>query len=165
MKRILYFSIIALSFLGAFSVILSSCKKESVNTVNNQVHDTICVEKTVTEILVGANNWKLDELMVFDGTENGHFIRGGINTTGISYENIRLKFLADGTGTYIDEVGTSHTLSWSFITTDKRNVSLTIGPPSAQTFIWNMFDAKGDYLYSTSAVGNSLLLTTRYIKE
>ena len=148
-----------------------ACKKENpIDPVPITKHDTIRIHDTIiapsltrTQILV-KKEWQVDQVIRNQGGSNAFYTRGGTNTTGTNYNNLKLRFNADGTGTYTDETGLAHTLAWNFTTADERNASLTIGPPSATTFIWNMIELKDNYLHSTSAYSGNNLLTARYIQ-
>jgi len=138
------------------AVFFFGCKKD--DTVIN----IPCVQLTNTEILV-QKDWQIDELWKNDGGVNTHFVRGGVNTTGTSYENMRFHFNTEGTGSYTDEVSTIHTLDWSYNTSDERNMTLNIGPPFANVFIWNMIELKNNFMHNTSPYGGGLI-SIRYIQ-
>ncbi len=144
-----------------------SCKKETIITgPTNTIHDTVCIEPTKEEIFT-AKTWQIDELYRCYQGVNTHYVRGGVNTTGVNYGNLRLTFVSGGTGSYVDETNTSHTLAWNFLDTDLRNASLTIGPPFPTTYTWNLIEIKDNYLHTTSIAnisGSALMLTSRYIQ-
>ena len=163
MKKILFVPVIITLLLVSFF----SCKKETIITEPaTNIHDTICIEPTKQEILT-QKTWQIDELYRCYQGVNSHFVRGGENTTGVSYGNLRLTFVDGGTGTYVDEVNTSHTLSWDFLDTKFQNANLTIGAPFPNTFTWNLIEIHDNYLHNTSIAnvsGSALMLTARYIQ-
>lgn len=134
-----------------------ACQKEDPNPINP------CVQLTNTQILA-QKDWQIDEVWRSQGGVNSHYLRGGENTTGTNYGNLRFHFNADGTGTYIDEVGTNHTINWSFTSADERNLSLNIGPPFPVMFVWNMLELKNNYMHSTTPYSGNNLLSARYIQ-
>lgn len=138
------------------TILLVGCDKDTDNNNNTTTltKDQILVQKA----------WQVDEVWRNISGTNSHYVRGGVNTTGVNYGSIRFIFNSDGTGTYIDEVGTSHTVSWVFSTPDKYNMQVTIGPPSAQTFTWNMVEITSSAMYNTAVVGNNILVTARYVQ-
>lgn len=123
-----------------------SCKKETTtNTVTKT--DTVyqCNTLTKEQILV-SKTWKVD--MVFS-VINGSFskyINGGINTTGVTYNNTRFLFNANGTGTYTNEFGTNYALTWSFTSSDKRNMNVNV-PAISNNSNWEMVEIANDYLH------------------
>jgi len=135
-----------------------------------RIHDTIRIHDTVapvpltrTQILV-QKDWIIDEISQSISGLTSHYVRGGVNTTGVNYTNLKIHFNADGTGTYIDETGGPHTLNWSFTSTDQRNMHLIVGAPFANTFDWNMVELKDNYLHATAMQGSNILVAARYIQ-
>ncbi len=149
--------------LCGFSILFFGCEKEAVttNTVTNTIHDTICIEPTKRSILV-EKEWEVDEVQRSLNGVNSAYIRGGLNTTGENYSNLKFTFFEDGTGTYTDVSGTSHGLTWS-LSTNERNMTITISSPTS-TFVWSMVEIKDNYLYSTTVSGANLLIAARYIQ-
>lgn len=154
MKRNLFLSLAVLSSLMFFA-----CQKDNPTPSTSPVE---CVTLTNVQILT-QKEWEIDALIRSDAGVTTQYLKGGQNTTGVTYQNLKLKFNANNTGTYTDEVGTVHTLNWSFTTTDERSMELVIGPPFPNTFIWKMVEIKGKYLHSTSPYGNGLI-TVRYMQ-
>lgn len=147
----------------------SSCEKNTPQPVGQTTCDTVYIHDTVITVpptrvqILTQKDWIVDELYRNVGGTNTKYVRGGTNTTGVTYQNMRFHFNANGTGSYIDEVGTTHTLDWTFTSADQRNMNLNIGPPFATTFVWNMMEVAGNYLHATSAFSNGLL-SARYIQ-
>ncbi len=157
-------TLLTITFFASFF----GCKKEKITTIMDAVtvHDTVCIEPSKQEILT-QKVWQIDELYRCYQGVNTHYVRGGVNTTGVNYFNMRFTFTDGGTGTYVDETSTPHTLDWSFTGTDYSNASLSIGPPYAATFTWNLIEIRENYLHSTSLAnvgGNALLLSARYVQ-
>ncbi|MEO6405773.1 MAG: hypothetical protein ABIY51_07155 [Ferruginibacter sp.] len=151
---------LSLTFLSFF--IFISCKKESVGgTQTVIVHDTVVLPLPTRKQILVAKDWNIDALLRNENGVNTEYIKGVSNNTGTAYQNIKIRFNADNTGTYTDEIGGTHTLNWSFTTSDERIVSLTIGPPYANTFIWKLFEINGTYLHGASAYPGGLV-TFRY---
>ena len=142
-------------------VLFYSCQKDHP-TEETPPCPELPVPLTKKEILV-KNKWQVDEVARSIFGQNQKFIKGGVNNTGVDYNLIRLTFKADGTGTYTDEVGIVHTTEWKFTSTNERNVELKIGPPSAQTFNWNLVEITEQALHNTTAVGSDVLVSARYI--
>lgn len=155
--------------ISCLAVFFFACEKESTNpapTTNRDtvyVHDTTpCIQLTNAQALV-SKDWQIDELFRFQSGSGTHYVRGGVNTTGTTYNNMRFHFNSDGTGTYTDEVATTHTVNWSFTSTDQKNMSLIIGPPFANVFTWNMIEIKNNFLHTTSPYTGGLI-SARYIQ-
>jgi hypothetical protein len=130
-----------------------ACEKES---------QVAPVPLTNAQILV-QKDWLVDELYRNLAGSNTRFVRNGMNTTGITYENMRFHFNVDGTGTYVDEVRTSHSFNWNFSTPDQKNIVLNITTPIAITYSWNMVELKNNYMHSTSPFQYGML-SARYIQ-
>ena len=95
---------------------------------------------------------------------NSAFIKGGTNSTGVTYQNIKISFNVDGSGTYTDESLMKSSLTWVFTTTDQRNLLLTIGGPNNAVFEWRMLELKDNYLHCTTPYNSNSLYATRYIQ-
>ncbi len=157
-------TLVTLSSVFILFIIFLSCKKENVGgTQTITLHDTIRIHDTVVlalptrkQILV-SKEWEVDNLLRNQAGSNSEYLKGGINTTGVNYQNLKVRFNADNTGTYIDETGGSHTLNWSFTTADERTLSLVVGPPFANTFPWRLVELKDNYLHCTTPFTGGLL--------
>jgi hypothetical protein len=141
-------------FLCVAVTILTACKKDNTPPP--------VVPLTRTQVLV-KYTWEPSEIWRNIAGVNTHYIRGGVNTTGTNYDVMRLSFKSDSTGTYVDETGLSHTATWQFTSADQHNMSFTIGPPSAQTFIWNLVEISDSTFTSTSPGGSASLLSARFV--
>ncbi|HEY5405615.1 MAG TPA: hypothetical protein VIJ92_00945 [Ginsengibacter sp.] len=147
-----------LSFIFFSIVFLASCSKDH----NPPPTPTPCPDSlTKTQLLV-RSTWQVDEVFRNISGANSHYKRGGENTTGTNYDTLQVTFNTDGSGTYRDETGTTHQASWSFATPDFRNVTFNIGPPSATTYNWGLFEVTGDAMYNTTPVGSNILVAARY---
>jgi len=110
------------------------------------------VPLTKKEILT-QKEWRVDQLhSVVDGVY-GTYYRGGSNTTGVTYDNMRFMFNDDGTATYIDENGLSRSATWQFSSGDQRSIAITIsGYPATDN--WEMVEIQGNYLHATENFGS-----------
>ncbi len=144
-----------LSIILVFSTILAGCQKDKNPTPLPQ---PILSKK----MLLVKPKWQVDEVLRNINGTNSHYKRGGVNDTGVNYDLIELTFNTDGTGTYQDEVGVTHPITWQFTTSDNRNLHLNIGPPYATSFDWNLVEITPDALHNTTAVGSGVLVSARY---
>lgn len=151
MKKLMSFSV----FVFFTSIIIVACKKDN----NNNSTTPLTKEQILTQ-----KSWQVDEVLRNISGSNSRYVRGGINNTGVNYNLLRLTFNADGTGTYVDEVGTSHTATWQFTTPDKYNLQLVVGPPFAQTYMLNLVEITATAFYNTTAVGSNILVSARYVQ-
>ena len=102
-------------------------------------------------MLVGKS-WKVDELLHNVSCQNSHYKRGGENTTGITYDVLRFTFNANGTGTHINQDGTVYTTAWRFLTSDDRNLEISLNGGS--TFEWNLVEITDSTVHGTVAFIN-----------
>lgn len=142
----------------------TACEKEKVVTVTNTVHDTLVIVPLTRLQILTQKEWLVDEVQRSAAGVNTIYIRGGLNSTGVAYSNIKIRFNTDGTGTYTDDTAVPHTLNWVFTTSDQRNATLTVGAPNAAVFSWRMIELKDNYLHATSPFNSNSLLTARYIQ-
>lgn len=139
MRKLLYTSIILTFFSISITIFQMSCSKPAKAEPPVESREDILVKRT----------WKVDELHHEIGCAYTYYINGGINTTGIPYENLRFKFNSDGTGTHVDQLGTSHSITWNFGSADKRSLDLTIPDFGSITYHWRMVELSGNYLLAT----------------
>lgn len=142
----------------------AACEKEKITTVTNTVHDTLTVIPPTRLQILTLKEWQVDEVQRSIVGVNTFYIRGGANSTGVAYGNIKIRFNADGTGTYTDEASVAHSLNWLFTTADQRNATLTVGAPNAAVFNWRMIELKDNYLHNTTSLNSNSLYTARYIQ-
>ncbi|HEX8333507.1 MAG TPA: hypothetical protein VF622_12835 [Segetibacter sp.] len=123
----------------------TGCEKETASEATTS-KEAILVQKT----------WNVDFVYSLIGTDLAKYVRGGVNTTGISFDNQKYKFDSNGTGTYTNPSGTNYALSWAFTTTDKRTLRFDV--PALNSFsTWEMVEMAGNYMQfsvSVAAVGN-----------
>lgn len=147
MKKLVMSSIVLTVFSMSMILFQFSCKKEAVaQTTSALTKDQILVAKT----------WKVAQLHHVIGSAYSTYTNGGINTTGINYDNLRFTFNSDGTGTHIDPSGNSHTMLWQFTNSDKRTLQVTLDNSSSN--LWQMVQIAGNYLNASAQVtisGNS----------
>lgn len=144
------------AFLGSISIaaiilfIFSSqtgCKKETIIHITHK--DTIreCIEPVKDSILV-QKTWNVDFVYSsIDGTV-AKFTRGGVNTTGINFDNQKYKFNKDGTGTYTNPSGNQYNLNWQFMTPDKRTIQFNV-PGLGSYSTWEMVEIYKNYMQFT----------------
>lgn len=145
----------ALTLATAFILLMQfSCTKDFNNQDDNL---------TKREILI-STDWKVDEVMSNVGGKNLHYIRNGINTTGVDYSKFKLTFKEDGTGTYTAESGQTFNTTWEFTSADEHNMKLVVFENKPITFTWNMVEISDKSFQSTTAVNSPVILqSTRYI--
>lgn len=137
--------------------ILIACEKDNNDDATNPQ------PLTRTEILT-QKVWQIDEVQRSVAGTNSEYLRGGVNSTGVPYQNIRIKFNADGTGTYTDENSVAHTLNWLFTSNDQRNATLNVGPPNAAVFNWKLIELKDNYMHCTAPYNSNSVYAARYIQ-
>ncbi len=148
---------------GAFIIVLGcslfSCTKDNgikttkSDTVYITKHDTIYFRTdtlTRTQILT-QKTWRVDQLIHVINGQYSSYTYGGSNTTGFTYDNTRFTFRTDGTGTTIDQFGSSYNFTWHFTSTDQRTMLFTVYYGSTPAIItWNMVELSGNYLHATA---------------
>jgi hypothetical protein len=170
MKTIQLYALGILVCLFAFA----GCQKEvpAPQIINNcdtvYVRDTVYIHDTVTlagpsrlEILT-LKEWQVDEVVRNMNGVNTHYIRGGVNTTGTNYQNLKIKFNTNGTGSYTDDTGATFPMTWNFTAADQRNVHIDVS--GYVTYDWDMVELKDNYLHSTTRGNTSYMNTARYIQ-
>ncbi|MEO8765035.1 MAG: hypothetical protein ABI416_12140 [Ginsengibacter sp.] len=141
--------------LAFFTIVFLSCNKDP----HNEPPATTLTKK---ELLV-KYKWKTDEVLRnIDGT-NSHYRREVINNTGVNYDTLQITFNSDGTGMYQDELGVVHPTTWQFTASDFRDLTLVIGAPGSQTFLWNLVEITPEALHNTTAVGEGILVSARFL--
>lgn len=150
MKKISFLSLVfALCVLAYFS-----CTKTYDNPNQNLSKKQILIRQP----------WKVDEVMSNVSGKNVHYIRGGINNTGVDYSKFKLVFNNDGTGTYTAESGITFNTTWEFTSSDEHNMKLVVMEDKPVTFIWNMVEISQKSFQSTTALSSPVILqSTRYI--
>ncbi|MCW3091369.1 MAG: hypothetical protein JWP81_2438 [Ferruginibacter sp.] len=130
----------------------------SVLTLSGGVPTWGTKEQILTEKI-----WKVDRLHHVISGSYSSYTNGGVNTTGIPYDNLRFTFNADGTGTHTNELNLTYTTTWQFTTSDKRTLLLTVNAPTTFTNTWEMVEISGNYLHASTRItisGNSNNLET-----
>ena len=95
---------------------------------------------------------------------NSAFIKGGTNSTGITYQNIKIHFNVDGNDIYTDENLMESSLTWVFTTTDQRNLLFSVGGSNNAVFEWRMLELKDNYLHCATPYNSNSLYATRFIQ-
>lgn len=164
-------------FFTCVFIFLISCQKENTfptkvvqDTVKIIIHDTIRIHDTIPAVpytrlqLLTKKVWETDQVERSILGINSEYKRNGVNTTGVNYDHIRIKFNADGTGTYTDENAIASSLSWTFSSADERNAILTVGSPNSAVFNWNLIELKDNYLHCVTPYNGNSLYAARYIQ-
>ena len=138
MKKILMSSIVLTVFSVSMILFQFSCKKEATAQTTTTL--------TKEQILV-AKTWKVDKLHHVISGQYSSYTNGGANTTGINYNNLRFTFNSNGTGTHIDQTGTSYSFTWQFTSTDKRILQITV---NGRTDVWDMLEIADNYLHASA---------------
>jgi hypothetical protein len=122
--------------IAAFVLIVissSSCKKDTVtNTVT--VRDTTVITDTVASTplsvaqILASHTWEVEGESYDNAGTITQYIRDSVNTTGLDQDTLRLTFTTTGGGTYRDETGSMHTLTWSFTPPSYMFIQLAGGP-------------------------------------
>jgi hypothetical protein len=98
---------------------------------------------------------------------NLHYIKDSFNNTGEDYSIYRFTFKSDGTGTYIDGAGNTHTTAWKFTSPDGHNMEFTLTSPNSSTYIWNMVEISEKSFQTITALtidnNNNILQSTRCV--
>jgi hypothetical protein len=137
MKKL--FLLAALSFS-----LLASCTKEKDDSLVK--NSNLLLSKT--EMLT-QQTWWVDELYHRLNVGTSHYKRNGENTTGITYDNMRFTFNADGSGTHVDQNGNILSLFWEFTGGGERNILLNVGGLSYQ---WSLVEITEEAVHATVAV-------------
>jgi hypothetical protein len=139
-KKLTKSSLVVMAVALLITFLQISCTKEVPTTP---------AALTKTQILIQAS-WKVDQLHSVINGKYASYTSGGSNTTGVNYNNILYTFNADGTGIYIDEVGTSHTSTWSFASADNRSIKFTINTVSGPSVNnWVLVEIADKYMHIT----------------
>ena len=152
MKKMVLGSTVLIFFAFAITVFEMSCKKDSTAQNNTLTKEQILVQKT----------WKVDKLHHVISGAYTSYTAGGVNTTGINYDNMRFTFNANGTGTTTNELGNNYTTTWQ-LSSDKRAITIIVNLSTPVTFTWEMVEITGNYLHASVNLtigGNSNNLET-----
>ena len=137
MRKLLLSSLVLVFFALSIALFQISCEKDAVAQSTTLTKEQILVQK----------DWKVDQLHSNINGVYASYFRGGSNTTGITYDNVRYTFKSDHTGTYVDHHNTSHPVSWQFTSTDQRSMTFSISGMVPDN--WQMVEISGNYLHAT----------------
>ena len=112
------------------SLAFLSCEKEEVIPTTSL---------TKTQILV-KYTWQIDEILRNSSGKNSRYIKGGINTTGINYNLVRITFKENGTGTYTTDLGQTFPATWKFTSSNQKNMEFSVSFPAIITYTWNFVE-------------------------
>ncbi|HTD93635.1 MAG TPA: hypothetical protein VK644_07485, partial [Chitinophagaceae bacterium] len=100
MKKLLILSTFCLALIA-----IQSCTKDD----DDDNGDT---SKT-KEVLLTQHTWKMEEILQVENNTRIYYSRGGSMNTN-NYDNDKITFLADGTGTYSPTVAQTLPITWAF---------------------------------------------------
>lgn len=146
-----------LSILMLLSVIFGGCKKD------NTLPSTTSLTKT--ELLV-KYTWQIDEVFRNSVGKNSHYVKSGVNTTGTTYNLVRITFKADGTASYTNDLGQTYPAIWKFTYADEHNMELAITSSANVVYSWNIVEISDRSFSNTTAItfgGSDVLVVARYI--
>lgn len=130
----------------------------STNTRDTiRIHDTVFINPPTILQNITEKTWEIEEMIRVDNGIISEYNKAGLNTTGTSFQNMKIKFNQDFSGSYTDENGGYHTLNWSFTNGNQTLVTLNVGAPYANTFKWRMMEIKGTHLVSSSVYAGGLI--------
>jgi hypothetical protein len=119
-------------FLMTVQMSLSSCTKETTNTVTKYdtvteiQKDTVVQKDTIlSTAILTANSWKIQVIRAVSGNTVIYYLRGGTSNTQ-SFDNEYITFRADGTGLYVDNAGGQYSLTWQFADATFTKITYTI---------------------------------------
>jgi len=101
----------------AFSLVISSCSKD-----NDEPPTT--TTKTTEELLT-QHPWKMEEITQVENNTQIYYKRGGTTNTN-NFDNDKITFLANGTGTYSPTPAQNLNLTWQFTNSEKTKMNIVI---------------------------------------
>ncbi len=101
------------------SILLISCSQD-----NDDVNPPPTPPVDVLALLT-AHTWKMEEIIQVENNTRIYYKRGG-NTNTNNYDNDKLTFLADGTGTYSPTPAQNLPMTWQFTNAAKSSLDLNI---------------------------------------
>ena len=96
--------------------VITSCSKDK--------EDPTPVTKTKEELLT-QHAWKMEEITHVENNSQIYYKRGG-NTNTTNFDNDKITFLANGTGTYSPTPAQTLNLTWQFTNTEKTKMNIVI---------------------------------------
>ena len=105
-----------LPLMLASLIIVTSCSKDKDNTSP--------VTKTKEELLT-QHAWKMEEITHVENNNQIYYKRGGSANTN-NFDNDKIIFLANGTGTYSPTPAQTLSLTWQFTNTEKTKMNIVI---------------------------------------
>lgn len=111
MKRTLLLSVVMSAFL-----MISSCSKDN--------DDPSPATKTPEELLT-QHVWKMEEITQVENNTQIFYKRGG-NTNTNNFDNDKITFLTNGTGTYSPTPAQTLNLTWQFTNSEKTKMNIVI---------------------------------------
>jgi hypothetical protein len=104
-------------------LLLQACMKDD--------SDTVVATK---EELLTHHTWKMEELTQVENNTQIYYKRGGTTNTN-DFDNDKITFLVDGTGTYTPTPTQNFNITWEFTNTSKTqmNIVITFSPSLVTT--------------------------------
>ena len=125
-------SFLAFAFLLLFQSSITSCTKDQTiyDTVTVTKTDTLIIKDTAVSLeLLTANSWILQDYRGVSANTIVFYQRGGTSNTE-NFDNEYIRFIADGTGTYFDQSGAMHQITWEFLNDEKTRLSFVVSNPA-----------------------------------
>ena len=100
----------------AFTLLFVSCDKDD---------DPAPPPTKSKEELLTQHTWKMEEITQVENNALIYYKRGGTTNTH-NFDNDKLTFAANGTGTYSPTPAQTHTTTWQFTNAEKTRMNLAI---------------------------------------
>jgi hypothetical protein len=152
MKSLLkIFTLLSLILLFLFQSGVSSCSKDPDNdtdTVTIIKHDTLIKQDTMlTAAILASHPWKVLEERGVAGGSIVYYYRGGSGNTQ-SFDNERVTFNANGTGTHTHNNGTVINMTWTFSNPQNTKLVWTVlNTPATYNITWDNIRYKNGNMY------------------
>ena len=111
MKRTLLLSVVMSTL-----IMISSCSKD---------HDEPSTQTKTPEELLTQHVWKMEEITQVENNTQIFYKRGG-NTNTNNFDNDKITFLTNGTGTYSPTPAQTLNLTWQFTNSEKTKMNIVI---------------------------------------
>jgi hypothetical protein len=152
MKSILKLcAVLPVLFMFIFQSGLSSCTKDPENETDTIIvtkHDTIVKQDTMlTAAILASHPWKVLEERGVAGGNLVYYYRGGSSNTE-SFDNERVTFNANGTGTHTHNNGTVINITWVFANSQNTKIVWTVlNTPATYNITWDNIRYKNGNMY------------------
>ncbi len=149
------FSVSAILFAIIF---LSSSFTGKGIRVSSSVENRIAFIDTSVKIKISrlcTGWWYMDQVVNVLSGKYTQFKRGGQNTTGITYQNLRIRLFKNGKAIHIDQNGNRNEAEWHFLNSAQNELVYTAYTPGRVVNIWEMLEVNEKYLYFTTHLSNT----------